>query len=213
MAASARPEAGDLAAQFGNIDIYLFDQLLRGRIRPGMRILDAGCGGGRNLVYFLKNGFDILAADADPVAIASVCTMAASLAPHLDTEKFHVEPVEAMTFPDACADVVISNAVLHFARNDDHFDAMVRGMWRVLKPGGMLFSRLASTIGMAERMQPIRGRRYHLPDGSDRYLVDEAMLVALTARLGATQLDPLKTTVVQDQRAMTTWVIRKPDRQ
>ena len=40
-----------LQDEFGNIDIYLFDQLLRARLRPGMRVLDAGCGGGRNLVY------------------------------------------------------------------------------------------------------------------------------------------------------------------
>ena len=174
-----------------------------------MRIVDAGCGGGRNLVYLLRSGFDVWGADADPVAVAAVCTMAASLAPSLPPDNFRVEPVEQMSFPDAHADVVISNAVLHFARDDEHFDAMLRGMWRVLKPGGMLFCRLASTIGMAERMRRLRGRRYRLPDGSERYLVDEARLMALTSSLGATLLDPLKTTVVQDQRAMTTWVVRK----
>jgi hypothetical protein len=53
------------------------------------------------------------------------------------------------------------------------------------------------------------GRRYRLPDGTDRYLVDEAMLMAQTRRLGGRLLDPLKTTVVQGQRSMTTWVVRK----
>ena len=207
--APAPPHPADLPAQFGNIDIYLFDQLLRGRIQAGMRIVDAGCGGGRNLVYLLRSGFDVWGVDTDPAAIAAVCTMAASLAPALRADHFRVEPVERMSFPDAHADVLISNAVLHFARDDQHFDAMVGGMWRVLKPGGMLFCRLASTIGMAERMRRIRGRRYHLPDGTKRFLVDEAMLLDLGARLGGTLLDPLKTTVVQDQRAMTTWVVRK----
>lgn len=203
------PQPADLPAQFGHIDIYLFDQLLRGRIQPGMRVVDAGCGGGRNLVYLLRSGFDVWGADADPAAIAAVCTMAGSLAPGLPAENFRIEPVERMSFPDAHADVVISNAVLHFARNDEQFEAMLQGMWRVLKPGGMLFCRLASTIGMVERMRRVRGRRYHLPDGTERYLVDEAMLLGLTARLGGTLLDPIKTTVVQDQRAMTTWVVRK----
>jgi tellurite methyltransferase len=209
MAPPRPPVPADLPAQFGNIDIYLFDQLLRGRIQAGMRIVDAGCGGGRNLVYLLRSGFDVWGADKDPAAIAAVCTMAASLAPGLPADNFRVESVERMSFPDAHADIVISNAVLHFARDDQHFEAMVREMWRVLKPGGMLFCRLASTIGMVERMQRVRGRRYHLPDGTERYLADEAMLMALTARLGGTLLDPLKTTVVQDQRAMTTWVLRK----
>jgi hypothetical protein len=73
----------------------------------------------------------------------------------------------------------------------------------------MLFARLASTIGMADRMRPLGGGRYHLPDGSERYLVDEAQLMAVTRRLGGALLDPLKTTVVQDQWCMTTWVVRK----
>lgn len=197
------------ADEFGQIDIYLFDQLLRGRIAPGMRVLDAGCGGGRNLVYLLSHGFDIAATDADPAAIAAVRDLASRLAPHLPADSFRAEPVEAMTFADVSFDVVISSAVLHFAADDGQFDRMVDGMWRVLKPGGMLFCRLASSIGIADRVRPIAGRRSRLPDGSERYLVDEPMLMAATARLGGDLLDPLKTTVVQDQRAMTTWVLRK----
>jgi SAM-dependent methyltransferase len=201
--------ASDLPTQFGEIDIYLFDQLLRGRIAPAARVLDAGCGAGRNLVYLLRSGFDVYATDADARAVASVQHLAAALAPRLPAANFRVEPVEQMSFPDAFADVVVSSAVLHFARDDDQFHAMVRGMWRVLKPGGMLFARLASTIGMEGRVRPIAGRRFLLPDGSERYLVDEAMLVELTRTLGGSLIDPLKTTVVQDQRCMTTWVCRR----
>ncbi len=85
----------------------------------------------------------------------------------------------------------------------------MNGMWRILKPGGMLFCRLASTIGMEDRMRRVEGRRFVLPDGSTRYLVDESLLLDLTRRLGGTLMDPLKTTVVQDQRCMTTWVVAK----
>jgi tellurite methyltransferase len=199
----------DLQVEFGQIDIYLFDQLLRGRIQPGMRLLDAGCGGGRNLVYLLRHGYDVFATDADAGAIQSVRAMATALAPHLPETNFRVEPVEHLTFADAFADVVLSSAVLHFARDDAQFMAMVQSMWRVLRSGGMLFCRLASTIGMESRVRPIRERRFLLPDGSERYLVDEALLLGLTRQLGGVLLDPLKTTIVQDQRCMTTWVVRK----
>jgi tellurite methyltransferase len=202
-------EASRLDVQFGQIDIYLFDQLLRGRVQPGMRILDAGCGGGRNLVYLLRSGCEVFAADSDVEAIHSVRRLASALAPHLPAANFRVEPIEQMTFPEAFADVVLSSAVLHFARDDQEFEAMLRGTWRVLRPGGLLFCRLASVIGMENRMRRIRERRFVLPDGSERYLVDEAMLVELTRSLGGRLLDPLKTTVVQDQRCMTTWVVRK----
>jgi tellurite methyltransferase len=198
-----------LQDQFGQIDIYLFDQLLRGRIVPGMRVLDAGCGSGRNLVYLLRAGYEVFGADADPKAIEHTRGLAASLAPALPADNFRVEPVEAMSFPDTFADVVLSSAVLHFAHDDHQFGTMLRGTWRVLKPGGLLFCRLASSIGIEQQIEPIAGRRFSLPDGSERYLVDEKLLVSLTHDLGGQWIDPLKTTVVQNQRSMTTWVIRK----
>jgi SAM-dependent methyltransferase len=174
-----------------------------------MRVLDAGCGGGRNLVYLLRNGYEVFATDESPDAVATVRRLAATFAPQLPPENFRREAVERMSFADASADVVLSSAVLHFARDDEQFDAMVREMWRVLAPGGVLFARLASSIGMEKRVRHLGGRHFHLPDGSERYLVDAALLTTLTLRLAAELLDPLKTTVVQDQRAMTTWVVRK----
>jgi len=198
-----------LAAEFGQIDIYLFDQLLRGRLTPGMRVLDAGCGSGRNLVYLLKHGFDVYAADADAGAMRSVRDLAADLAPHLPPDHFRQEPLDAMTFESGFADVVISSAVLHFAEDDEQFAGMLRGSWKMLAPGGLFFCRLASSIGIADRVEQIAGRRHHLPDGSERYLVDEAYLLGWTGRLGGELIDPIKTTVVQNQRAMTTWVMRK----
>jgi tellurite methyltransferase len=197
-----------LAEQFGNIDIYVFDQLLRGRIAPGMRVCDAGCGGGRNLVYLLRSGYEVCGNDADAGAIAQVRALAGALAagrPH----DFRVEPIEQTSFPDQHADVVIASAVLHFARDEAHFEAMLRQLWRVLKDGGVFFARLASTIGMADEVRPLGQGRYRLPDGSDRYLVDAATIAAWTARLGGVLIDPIKTTVVHEQRAMTTWVARR----
>ena len=199
----------NLTDQFGDIDIYLFDQLLRGRISPGMRVLDAGCGAGRNLMYMLREGYEVFAADADPAAVEHVRRLASVLAPQLPSANVVVAPVEQMPFPDAFADVVLSSAVLHFARDDRQFDAMVREMWRVLKPGGMLWARLASTIGLADQVQPVAGRWSRLPDGTERYVVDEALLMEITRSLGGRLLDPVKTTVVSHQRSMTTWVVRK----
>lgn len=198
-----------LQEQFGQIDIYLFDQLLKGRITPGMRILDAGCGSGRNIVYFLREGYEVYGADSDAESVESVRSLARKYAPALPASNFRVEPVEQMSFEDACADVVISNTVLHLAGEDAQFESMLLGSWRVLKPGGLFFCRLASLIGMESQFERIKGRRYRSPDGAERYLVDEALLASLTGRLGGELAEPLKTTVVQNQRSMTTWVVRK----
>ena len=199
----------NLREWFGGIDIYLFDLLLQGRITSEMKLLDAGCGGGRNLTYFFKTGFDVSGVDQSPAAIVEIRSLAAALAPSLPAENFRVEAVEKMSFGDSAFDVVLSSAVLHFARDENHWEQMVREMWRVLKPGGIFFARLASTVGI-DGIRLIEGRRYHLPDGSLRFLVDEEMLLRETESIGGQWLEPFKTVVVQHQRAMSNWILRKP---
>jgi len=199
----------NLQEWFGAIDIYLFDQLLKGRIVPGMRVLDAGCGPGRNLVYLLRSGFEVFGVDESSAAIEQTRRLAAALAPHLPQDNFRIEPVERMSFGEAGFDVVLSSAVLHFASDEVQWMAMVKEMWRVLKPGGIFFARLASSIGIEDQVRAIADGRYHLPDGSQRFLVDEAMLLSVTAALGGEFIEPIKTTVVQNMRAMTTWCLKK----
>jgi SAM-dependent methyltransferase len=196
-----------LQEQFGQIDIYVFDQILRGNIAPGMRVLEAGCGYGRNLVYLLREGYEVFAADLDATGVEHVRKLSASLDTGLPAENFQVAAVEHMPFPDEFADVVICSAVLHFARDGQHFLAMLKELWRVLRPGGMLFCRLGSRIGMD--FQSIRPNIYITGDGSEWFLVDEKMLLRLTDELNGVLVDPLKTTIVQDYRCMTTWVLRK----
>ena len=193
--------------EFGQIDIYVFDQILRGNITPAMRVLDAGCGYGRNLVYLLREGCEIFALDANHNAIVHVRHLSDSLGTKLPAQNFQVGVIEHMPFPDAFADVVICSSVLHFARDDDHFSKMLSELWRVLKPGGMLFCRLGSGIGMD--FEHIAGHRFIIGDGSEWFLVDEAMLLDLTLKMNAALIDPLKTTIVQNHRCMTTWVLRK----
>lgn len=194
---------------FGDIDIYLFDQILKNRFSPEMKILDAGCGGGRNIIYFLRSGFHIFGVDQNTEAIEYVRRLAQIHAPKPAPENFQVSSVEKMPFAGESFDWVLSSAVLHFAENEKHFNEMLNEMWRVLKPNGILFARLASTIGIENRVEKISERRYFLPDGSERFLVDEEMLVEKTGNLDATFIEPIKTTNVQNLRCMTTWIIRK----
>jgi SAM-dependent methyltransferase len=199
----------NLQEQFGQIDIYVFDQLLRGNIARGMRVLDAGCGSGRNLVYLLREGFEVFAMDKDPDAVDRVRALSRAIKTSLPDESFTVGSLEQIPFPDNLADVVICHSVLHFARDEKQFRMMLSELWRVLKPGGMLFCRLGSKIGMS--FPQLRENVYRIGTGAEWFLVDQQMLLDLTKELNASLIDPIKTTIVQDNRCMTTWVLRKPN--
>ena len=199
----------ELLAQFGELDIYLFDQLLRGRFDGRRRVLDAGCGDGRNLVYLLQRGVECFGVDRDDAAIAAVRRLAAARAPALHESHFRVADLTRLPFADGSMDAVICSAVLHFADDEAEWEGMVTEAWRVLAAGGLFFARLASNIGLESQLGRSPGRM-QLPDGSMRFVVTEALLIAWTTRLGGRLVDPIKTTNVQQMRAMTTWVVEKP---
>jgi SAM-dependent methyltransferase len=200
--------SADLRSAFGEIDIYLFDQLLRGRFDRRRRVLDAGCGGGRNLPFFLRHGFDVRIADADPAAVDAVLRLAAALDAPILPAHVHRGALDVLPWDDASVDAVICSAVLHFARDHRDFQNMLEELWRVLAPGGLLFARLATSIGLESQLTATTGR-VRLPDGSDRFVVDERTLLDWTTAHQARLLDPIKTTNVQNLRAMTTWVVER----
>ena len=194
---------------FGDIDIYLFDQIQKGRFSPGMKILDAGCGGGRNVFWLMRNGFDVCAVDKDERAVAAVSDMAKRSAADLPSDNLQTASLDAIPFASESFDWVICNAVLHFAADRAQFDSWLVEMWRVLKPGGVFFARLASSIGIEKLLIPTSNGRYMMPDGSERFIVDEQMLRDSTASVGGRFLEPIKTTNVENLRCMTTWVVVK----
>jgi tellurite methyltransferase len=198
-----------LTDAFGNIDIYLFDQLLKGKFDDCKNVLDVGCGTGRNLIYFLREGLEVFGIDQNEGNIEEVKKLSRRLSPANPIENFVAAQAEEIPFRDEVFELVICNAVLHFAKSHDHFDAMLRSCWRVLKPKGFLFVRLASSIGIEDKIKPAENGRYLLPDGSARFLVNEKMLLDYTKELNGELFEPLKTTNVQGLRCMTTWCLQK----
>ena len=192
-----------------NTDIYLIDLILKRHFNPTMKIMDAGCGMGRNVEYFLQAGYEVFGADISVDDVNYLRKHAMDINPKIKEDYFRLEPIEAMSFEPESVDVVICNTVLHFAKNDDHFNEMLQGAWKLLKPGGIFFSRLATSIGIEKQIKHIEGRQYLLPDGTKRYLADEIMLLQLTHKMNAHFLEPLKTVNVQNTRCMTNWILKK----
>ncbi len=201
--------ANPLKELLGDIDIYLFDQLLKGRFDKCRRVVDIGCGGGRNLHYFLKNGFEVYGIDRSEHAIADVKALCRQLAPDHSTENFVAGNIEGIPFEKESFDLAICSAVLHFADDKVHFESLLHACWNMVKPGGYFFTRLASDIGIEELVIDLDNGKHMLPDGSERYLVNHQRLLDYTHHLGAELFEPIKTTNVHNMRAMTTWCLQK----
>jgi SAM-dependent methyltransferase len=196
----------DILSLLGATDIYLVDQIMKGRYRADDVLLDAGCGGGRNLQWFLRNDFRIYGVDSNADAIQGLQKEHPSLPPN----RFQVCPVEKMPFEPGFFDGIICSAVLHFAHNTQHFLAMMCELYRVLKPGGSLFIRTASDIGIETRVQLVGDGVYHIPDGSTRFLLTRKVLQQLLEHFPFYFLDEFKTVNVNDQRSMSTLMLQRP---
>ena len=194
-----------LQESIGDTDIYLIDQIMKGRYQPGDAILDAGCGYGRNLFWFLKNGLDVYGVDQNAAAITSLRT---NFPAHLG-KKFQQADLETLPFDDNFFDHIICSAVLHFAKNTTHFHEMVAESTRVLKPGGSLFIRMTSDIGIEDKPKPIADGVYQIPDGSTRFLLTRTLLAEIIQKNNLSFLEPFKTTNVDDLRCMSTLVLKK----
>lgn len=199
----------DIAARLAGVDIMLVDQILRHRIPPGAKILDAGCGGGRNLGIFRDAGHEVWGLDQSEDAVTAVRQQFPELDATTRADRFRCEALESTTFPAASFDYLICNAVLHFARDGEHFRSMVASLKRLLRPGGTVFVRLASREGVRDLLEPLPGRPRgwgRFPDGSEHFLIDDTLLSALEDDLGLVRLEPLKTVSVGGYRAMATWI-------
>jgi 2-polyprenyl-3-methyl-5-hydroxy-6-metoxy-1,4-benzoquinol methylase len=199
----------DPLAPLGRMDVYLIDQFMKGRFRAAPRVLDAGCGSGRNLDLFLTGGHEVWIADASAAHIKSARRHANRLGHPIPEDRTRIGAIAEVELPAAFFDVVLSIAVLHFARDREHWTAMVDAMWERLAPGGVLFARLASSIGIESLVEPTTSGRFRLPDTTERYLVSLDDLLTTTERLGGELVEPVKTVNVQHQRCMTNWIVRK----
>jgi ubiquinone/menaquinone biosynthesis C-methylase UbiE len=196
-------DAEGLRIELAGMDIYLLDQVLKGRFRKGCSILDVGCGAGRNIMWFARNGYDVNGIDVDETHIAGLNEQ--------EIGNFVQGTATELPWPDAKFDAVICNALLHVLANRTELDAAMRESWRVLKPGGIWFTRVATTLGMEGHIEALQDGRYRVGEpGWEVVPLSLDEMLATTKEFGGTLLEPIKAVNVQNQRAMSTWVMEKP---
>ena len=185
------------------IDIYLLDLLLKGFIHGNQEILDAGCGRGRNIKYFLSQNMHVTGVDSDAQCILELKSQypeKASKFIHSSIEEFE----NGKNY-----DVIICNAVLHFAKDHKGFDVQFEKLISLLNPNGLIFIRMTSNIGIDMiGMESIAGV-HCLKDGATRYLITLEKIQELMRKFHLTKVSPIKSTVVEDVRSMTTLVFTR----
>lgn len=186
------------------LDIYLLDQILKERFDKKDRILDAGCGSGRNMVWFAANGFMIEGCDRSSDALSHART-----ATGIDPFLFKQASLEGLPYPNESFNAIICSAVLHFADSEVHFKRMVSELIRVLKPEGILFIRMTSDFGLSRNYEGLGEGRYLLVDGSERFLLTKELLSEIKEEFHLSQIEPVKSTLVEELRSMTTLVLMK----
>ena len=195
--------------ELGNMDIYLLDQIMKGRIMQGAKILDAGCGTGRNSEYFIRNNFDISGIDLNKVSIQNAKEQIALWNANFDAEHYTTADLKEIPFPDNDFDFIISSAVLHFSKDRAHFKKLFEELVRVLNHNGILFIRMTTKHTLVNLSRHLHDDVYQIPDGSTRYLLDVEYLKDLMTKNKMSFIDPFKTVNVDDKRTMAVVVLKK----
>ena len=185
----------------GHVDIYVIDQILKGSYKSEQKILDAGCGKGRNSKWFYNNDYEIHGIDIDEEFLA----FAKAEYPK-QTDHFITGSLDNLPYGKNSFDHILCCAVLHFANSETHFTAMFSELIRVLKPEGMLLIRMASNIGLDGNAPEITFKEN---GHKGTYYLTRERINQLIKEFDLTLLEAVKTTNVQDERAMTTLVLSK----
>lgn len=195
--------------ELGNIDLYWLDFILKGFLPENAKILDAGCGEGRNLTYCLKNRMDIFGIDQNPEAIQLLKLIAKQYKIEDIEARFQVMKLDKILFPDDTFDVIICSAVLHFAKSLEHFKKMVSELVRLLKPGGKIFLRTMTDHYLAEEVIEMEPNIYQFPNEQIRFVVNAERFINDLNTQKLELIEPFKEVVVQDRHTMGTFMLQK----
>ncbi|XOV92594.1 MAG: class I SAM-dependent methyltransferase [Bacteroidota bacterium] len=192
---------------FGDIDLELLDLVLKGFFREGQRLLDAGCGEGRNLIYFLQKNFDVYGIDSEKSSVDLVKYMFRNFCK--DPNNVRQEEISNTTFSSGMFDAIICSRVLHFSETELHFLKSWEQLIRMLKSGGILYLSMDSMIGFANKVTKLSDGKWQFQDGKIRFLLDENLLEKMQIEKSFEFIGPMKTIHYNSDHCQTIFSLKK----
>ena len=185
------------------MDLFLLDFILKGKIPEDCSVLDAGCGEGRNTIYFIRNGNEFRGIDSDE----SKVRLAEYMGNNISTSKakFEVGDIRHTGF-EIDFDLVICSRVLHFSKNEEDFYNSWSKLKSSLKKGGLIYVSMDSVVENTLGKEVGNGQ-YEFPDGQVRFSLTSAIYEEM--KKGFEEIEPLKTLVQNKVRAQSFMLLKK----
>ena len=134
--------ASDYAGKWANADNHMvpYYEGLLNRVPVGLKLLETGCGPGRDLVFFHQQGYEVTGTDYTP-AVVEIAEKQEGL-----QGRIKIMDMRYLTFASLSFDAIWDNAAFHHIPTVET-NKVIQGYNRVLKSGGVLFLRVKKGDG------------------------------------------------------------------
>lgn len=123
------------------------------------RLLDIGCGAGRNAVPLARTGWRVVGADLSSAMLTAAASRVKAEALSNRVELV-LAPMDALPFASSTFDFIVAHGIWNLARSGHQFRNAARQASRVARPGALLFLFTFSRHTLPVGAEPVSGESF-----------------------------------------------------